>query len=150
MERLKTDWLTMSEWLYVDSQPRCDAGVGFMYGPSYLVPSYNNLCWAAHSLTWPWLLSVCHWGDLIRGEAARIPLGWKIEIRGAERERSDRGKWPLTFDSPSTKLCYSSELKSSSKSNLFKNVCFMFTIIKATVKTTVCDASQQTLTLIFM
>lgn len=103
----------------------------YMYGPSYRLPSYNSLWWAAQSLTWPWLLCVCHWGDLIRGEAARIPRSWKIEIWGAERERGDGGKWPLTFDSPS-KLSYSSEFKSS-----FCNICFICTIIKVS-ETTVC------------
>lgn len=44
--------LTMSEGL--DCHPRRDAGVGFMYGPSYLLASDNSLQWAAGSLTWPW------------------------------------------------------------------------------------------------
>lgn len=94
--------LTMSEWL--DSHPRSDAGLDFMYSLSYLLASDNSLQWAAGSLTWPWKPAVGHQSFLIRGEANRIPLGWKIEIQGAER-RGDRRRWPLTCQSPS-KITY--------------------------------------------
>lgn len=85
----------MSERSYVDSQPRCDARVGFMYGPSYLLPSYNSLWWAAQSLTWSRLLCLCHWGDLIRGEATRIPQSRKTEIWGAEKGQGESDLWCL-------------------------------------------------------
>ena len=69
--------------------------------PSYLLPSYNSLWWAAQSLTRPRLLSVCHWRDLIRAEAARIPPGWKIEIWGAETETGESDLWRVTGTQPS-------------------------------------------------
>lgn len=84
--------LTMSEWWNVDSQQRCDAGVGFMSG---LISHAPIIACGGHR-------SPLHGrggAALIRGEADWIPRSWKIETRGATTE----SEWPLTSDTLSNR-----------------------------------------------
>lgn len=79
--------LTMSEWWNVDSQQRCDAGVGFMSG---LISHAPIIACGGHR-------SPLHGrggAALIRGEADWIPQSWKIETRGATTD----SEWPLVSD----------------------------------------------------
>lgn len=77
----------MSEWWNVDSQQRCDAGVGFMSG---LISHAPIIACGGHR-------SPLHGrggAALIRGEADWIPQSWKIETRGATTD----SEWPLVSD----------------------------------------------------
>lgn len=71
-------WLTMSEWWNLNSQQKCDAEVGFMFGQSYLPRSYNSLRWAPQSLIWPLSCrSDKRWGRLDSSELEN----WRQEER---------------------------------------------------------------------